>query len=273
MKDIARDKCLIHFGLLLAGFLLIFAVGCDNDSSNPITYLNEHDFAQDPSIVSTTNDLVIINLEHPDATDVHEYDSHITGVDRIPLYFANESNNHEFILEHKGDWDEYYMVLLDEEDNEILRLDRDTPIVTDNIPAGTYTLEIYHGSGIGDDYTLFIRPGSTYISGNCPECDLRYAPLSHANLSEANLVDVDFTGAFLPYADLSGAYLRRANFRGADLRNADLSGAVFPGAYLGGADLSGANVSNADLQGANLSNAVWINNEICKTCSICECLQ
>ena len=62
-------------------------------------------------------------------------------------------------------------MLLDEEGNEILRLDRGNTTMTENIIAGTYTLEIHHGRGIDGAYTLFVRPGSTYTGGDCPGCD------------------------------------------------------------------------------------------------------
>ena len=63
-----------------------------------------------------------------------------------------------------------------------------------------------------------------------------------ANLSQANLV----------FADLSGADLRDANLSQANLVYADLSGAD-----LRDANLEWANLSGANLVGANLSGAVW----------------
>ncbi len=74
--------------------------------------------------------------------------------------------------------------------------------------------------------------------GQCPQCDLQYAPLSEANLQGANLAG----------ANLSAANLSNANLSGADLSSAVLSGAI----------LAGADVSYANLAGANLSGAIWI---------------
>ncbi|HVN23558.1 MAG TPA: pentapeptide repeat-containing protein [Syntrophorhabdales bacterium] len=75
-------------------------------------------------------------------------------------------------------------------------------------------------------------------AGQCPGCDLSYAPLSESNLSGANLAG----------ANLSAANLTNANLSSANLTNANLSGAI-----LGGADLSYATIA-----GANLSGAIWL---------------
>jgi hypothetical protein len=68
-------------------------------------------------------------------------------------------------------------------------------------------------------------------------------PLSHANLSYA-----DLSWATLSYADLSWAHLRGADLRWAGLRDANLSWAT-----LGEDTLTGADLSMADLRGAHLS--------------------
>jgi len=89
--------------------------------------------------------------------------------------------------------------------------------------------------------------------GQCPGCDLGYAPLSEANLSGANLFG----------ANLSAANLTNANLSGADLRNANLSGAI----------LSGADLSSANIAGANLSGAIWLDgNKRCLFGSIGTCM-
>ena len=94
---------------------------------------------------------------------------------------------------------------------------------------------------------------SLLSGGQCPRCNLQYAPLSEANLSGANL---------------SGANLSAANLSNANLSNADLSGASLSGAILAGADLSYANLS-----GANLSGAIWLDgNTRCAYGSIGVCV-
>ncbi len=75
-------------------------------------------------------------------------------------------------------------------------------------------------------------------AGQCPGCDLSYAPLSEANLAGANL-----SGANLSAANLSNAVLSSAN-----LTSANLSGAI----------LAGADISYAVFERANLSGAIWV---------------
>ena len=76
-----------------------------------------------------------------------------------------------------------------------------------------------------------------------------------ANLSWAYLRWADLSGADLSGANLSWAYLSWANLSGADLSGADLSWAYLRWANLSGADLSGADLSWADLRWANLTGA------------------
>ncbi len=88
---------------------------------------------------------------------------------------------------------------------------------------------------------------------------------SEANLSGADLIGVDLSGANLFKADLSGvdlseANLSEANFSGANLSRAnlfrvDLRGANLSRANLFRVDLSRANLSGADLRGVDLSEA------------------
>ena len=58
-----------------------------------------------------------------------------------------------------------------------------------------------------------------------------------ANLSGADLQDVDVAGVNLRNANLSGAYLWNANLSGADLQDAYVSGAMLSNANLSGANL------------------------------------
>jgi hypothetical protein len=290
-------KIIMKQMLMIAGsFLIIFSLGCGSHHKSSKTHINEHDFAQNPWLVATTDDVVIINLEHPDATDVLKNDSYIPGIDRIPLYFP-EDVSHEFVVEHKKEGDAYFVLLLDEKGNEILRVDGANHTVTKNINAGTYTLEIHHGGGIDEAYTLFVRPGSTYTGGDCPGCDLRWTDLegadlrdvdlSSANLLNSNLTGVDLTGAVLSYTnliyanldgadllavDLQYANLYRANLSNTDLRYADLRYADLRYADLRYTDLSNAKLSSAILYYADLSSATWTDGSICAEGSIGECI-
>jgi|GEM_PF-1248175 len=107
-----------------------------------------------------------------------------------------------------------------------------------------------------------------WVGSNCSQgsranlsgANLIDANLSGAYLSGANLIDANLSGAYLRGANLRGANLSDANLRGADLSGANLSDANLSGAYLidanlRGAYLSGANLSDANLSGANLRGA------------------
>ena len=76
-----------------------------------------------------------------------------------------------------------------------------------------------------------------------------------ADLSCANLSDVDLNCALLRRADLIGANLSDAYLDGAYLGGANLSQADLGGADLEAADLNDANLRGANLRGANLEGA------------------
>jgi len=76
-----------------------------------------------------------------------------------------------------------------------------------------------------------------------------------AELSGANLQDVDVKGADLSYADLSGANLSNANFRGCDLSFANLNQANLENTDLRGAMLFSADFRQANLQGTKFEKA------------------
>jgi uncharacterized protein YjbI with pentapeptide repeats len=71
-----------------------------------------------------------------------------------------------------------------------------------------------------------------------------------AKLQQANLQDLEFSGADFEEADFRGA-----NLRNIDLRDATLVRAIFQGADMRKARLSGANLHEADLRGSDLRNA------------------
>ncbi len=96
-----------------------------------------------------------------------------------------------------------------------------------------------------------IKAHERWLNGDGGEC----ADLSGANLRDVDLSRATLRGADLSGADLSRADLSRANLRGANLRGATLRGATLRGATLRGADLSDVDLSRADLRGADLCRA------------------
>jgi hypothetical protein len=95
--------------------------------------------------------------------------------------------------------------------------------------------------------------------------DLSDADLSDLELPGANLGEADLSRAELCYTDLSGANLKMADLSGADLSGANLSGAELykitaAGAFFTRTDLTGcylaaSDLTNADLRGATLIRA------------------
>lgn len=85
--------------------------------------------------------------------------------------------------------------------------------------------------------------------------DLSHIDLDLANLSGADLSKADLNGADLSLANLSGAKLGRANLAYAELFKANLSKTKLRNADLSHADMTEADLSGADLTHANLSGA------------------
>jgi len=85
------------------------------------------------------------------------------------------------------------------------------------------------------------------------EIDLSGANLVGADLSGAVLQNGNFSGAFLMNADLEGANFQNSNFKGATLSKANLRNTVFWGANFSGVNLSGSALSleHAELLGAS----------------------
>ncbi len=95
---------------------------------------------------------------------------------------------------------------------------------------------------------------------NLIEAFLRGADFTEANLTEANLTEADLIGADLRGASLIKTNLRRANLTEANLTEADLTGASLLRTNLRGANLTEANLRGASLikthlRDADLSNA------------------
>ena len=260
-------------GMVLVSILLLFGFGCNDDSggdSSPAA-LTEHDFADDSELSADLQDTVVMFLESPTAEEQLS-DTHEMGVDIIS-YYITETATHSFCWEDDNAEAQHYMILHDDEGNEVLGVYSNGACVTATLEAGHYTMYLYHDGDSSDTQTVFIRPNEgdgdaeelstaktgkyvtwepdTLIRTNkCVHCDLRDTDLSNAKLSGADLHSARLHGT-----NLSGADLRKANLSYADLSHADLSWADLSQAKLSGAKLSGANLYGADLTWANLSHA------------------
>ena len=86
--------------------------------------------------------------------------------------------------------------------------------------------------------------------------NFRYTNLSHADLSGANLTNINLIEADLSRTNLKGANLTNAKLIAANLSNANLANADLTNAKLIGADLTSANLTDTKLTGANLTNTI-----------------
>ena len=84
--------------------------------------------------------------------------------------------------------------------------------------------------------------------------NFRHADLSHADLSQLNLANINLIEADLSYANLDGTNLSNAKLIAANLTHANLSNANLTNAKLISADLRHANLTNTNLTRANLTN-------------------
>jgi uncharacterized protein YjbI with pentapeptide repeats len=127
---------------------------------------------------------------------------------------------------------------------------------------------------IGADLRGADLSGSIAFSDKCvlSEADLREVDFSGAFMGCPIMNDADLRGAVFDGAretdtwslkgtnlegvDLSGLDLRSSEFEGANLRAANLSGADLRGADFTEADLTGADLRGADLSGADLEGAI-----------------
>jgi len=100
-----------------------------------------------------------------------------------------------------------------------------------------------------------IAPHASLAAADLSVANLRDVDLEGADLSEAILDTSCMAGTNLRAAILTGARMYRVSLVGADLTNASLSGANLAGADMVGASLRRADLSGADLDAANLINA------------------
>lgn len=94
-----------------------------------------------------------------------------------------------------------------------------------------------------------------FNGANLGEANLQGSKLEQCSLEEVNLTGANLSECRLVGAKLRGADLKQANLEKADLRSADLRGANLRWANLKEANLEGANLQDAKLSGANLQDA------------------
>jgi hypothetical protein len=276
--------------LLLAS---ISFIGCNDDggggSSQGTQALTENDFANDPSLRADAEKGVIVDFLEPPDADTPENDTGEVGNDLIPLRYDRTVED-TFCWEDDNSEAMHYMVLLDSEGNEALRVDVNGDCVTEVIEAGDYVMTLYHDESKGRRWPIFIiildqkqqaMKADGLFNGfkvvtakilkgiqNTISKDARAQTVQQnintllstnrcpsCNLSGANLFGANLTGALLFLANLSNANLTGALLQSSDLGNANLSDAILFSARLDGAFLDATNLRRANLRFANLSNA------------------
>ena len=138
---------------------------------------------------------------------------------------------------------------------------------------GTIVNPIQNRIPFGGDHPYVgnnLEPGANLVGADLTqaglvEADFSGADLTNAILIDASLNDADFSDAVLLGAALNQSDIMGMNANGADMRGADLTLAHAPETSFRGADLTGAILStldgrNADLYGTDFENAYFYNN-------------
>lgn len=110
------------------------------------------------------------------------------------------------------------------------------------------------------DVDVDVRGPDSMAGANMENAQLENVNFSGRNLKGAhmintNLKNANFSGANLADANLEGADATGANFSGANLKDTVLINVKFTNANLTGANLKNANLEGADLTGARISGA------------------
>lgn len=102
-------------------------------------------------------------------------------------------------------------------------------------------------------------------SANLSRVPMNRTDLSRATLSQANLAGASLNGANLSSAQLIGANLRAVALANASLTGADLGEAILDGANLYAARLGRVNALGTSLQSANLTKSDWQGADLSKS--------
>ena len=285
----------IHIKLCFFVFLLILTVigtigGCnDGSGGNNDQALTENDFVNDDSLSANPEGGVIVTfLEHETfVPEVPVNDTGEFGIDEIPLTYKR-TLEHTFCWEDEDEEARHFMLLLDSEGIEILRVDVNSGCVTEVIEKGNYVMVIYHDGRTETTHPIFMIPNPEELEqarktdglinrlkvvgvSILKEIQKTVTKDAEAQTVEDNIQTLlstnncqlcDLSGAKLSGAKLGGAKLSAADLRDAILIAADLSGAKLGGADLSAADLSFAKLGGADLLSAILRDAILIDADL-----------
>lgn len=310
----SQDYLMKCFGfVLLIGLISLGAIGgCNNNSGgqDATQALTENDFDNESSLRADPEEGVIVSFLEPTDSEKPDRDTGDVGMDIIPYRYTQTLGN-TFCWEDDNLDAGHFMILVDSEGVEVLRVEVNGECVTEVIEQGDYEMQIIHDEGTDDTLPVFIEvtdviDGAQTRGGKTEHEILRTARrifsrtmsvigissearaqtvqenvqtlLTTGKCIDCSLFRANLSGANLSGANLSNAFLASANLSGADLRNADLSHADLRLADLQGADLSHANLSHADLTVANLLGANLIGADLDRAvldrafwCDGCRC--
>ena len=269
-------------GILAVIIIMATATGCDSGNGGNHQALTENDFVNNPSLRAVPDNQIIVDFLEPPSSDTPQYDTGEVGIDLIPLtYPQTETDTFCWKDANSGDMD--YMVLLDSQGEEVLRVDVNGDCVTDTIDPGDYVMEFHH-DGSTDPHTIFMGPKggpdqqamktdglfngfkvvvSKILRGiqNTIFKDARAQATTKANLvayildtnecDSCDLRNIIAPVAFFHYVNLSYSDLAYAHLELAILRQSTLINTYFGGAYL-----HSATFDEADLTGAFLPKTV-----------------
>jgi uncharacterized protein YjbI with pentapeptide repeats len=145
-------------------------------------------------------------------------------------------------------------------------------------PSGGRGVDVSGCNFEGRDLFNSLFDDANFSNTNLSDVRARYSYWVGANLSNADMTESIFYGAYMPNANFTGANLLGANLASSNLNNANFTGAnltgvisggvtgtpsalpagwIISGGYLigPGANLRGANLSGVDLTGADLTGA------------------
>ena len=265
-------------GLALLFYALFAFTSChdNNNSSNQVSgALSEQNFVDDKSLrANPEENIIALFLEPSDALEEDNLTGEL-GFDVIPYKYTRPLN-HTFCFEDNNLDSEHFMILLNSDGEQELRVLANGDCVTQLIEPGNYEMHVQHGGHVDKIEAVFIQPLSEedglvkefknesmlnklagYFTAALSRLDL--VKPSHAQDEEAddNITTLISTNSCesceMEFVDLSGTDLTNAILTDADLFEADLSNAILSGADLSGAEMNSVVLSNTDLSGADLS--------------------
>jgi hypothetical protein len=266
-------------GILAVIIFLAAATGCDSGNGSNNQALTEIDFANNPSLQADPDNQTIVDFLESPSSDTPQYDTGPVGIDEIPITYP-QTETHTFCWTDDNSEAMDYMVLLDSQGEEVLRVDVNGDCVTDTIEAGDYVMELHHDGSTGDPLPIFISTNQDQNQQTMKTDGffngfkvviariLRGIQSTISKDARAQTPNHPFvillTTNSCQGCDLFKANLYHVNLTGADLRKADLRRADLNGATLVGADLRGADLRNTNFFGAKLTDIKLIIEQYCR---------